>query len=119
MIFEQAYKELEDDFRQRVEKDKQSGRESIFLPNIRPTAPVDYVLVGMEPSLGRWARVKGKSRLEDAQKRIDQGFRNFCAVWILHYPVRTYLCQDGESYYVTDLAKGAMLTNEEGAGSEK
>ena len=119
MIFEQAYKELEDDFRQRVEKDKQSGRESIFLPNIRPTRPVDYVLVGMEPSLGRWARGKGKSRLEDAQKRIDQGFRNFCAVWILHYPVRTYLCQDGESYYVTDLAKGAMLTNEESAGSEK
>ena len=50
---------------------------------------------------------------------MDQGFRNFCGVWILHYPVRTSLCQDGESYYVTDLAKGAMLTNEEGSGNEK
>ena len=119
MTFEEAYSALEDDFRQRVEEDKQSGVKCIFLPNIWPTAPVDYVLVGMEPSLGRWAKGKGKSRLEDAQKRIDQGFRNFCGVGILHYPVRTFLCQDGESYYVTDLAKGAMLTNETGAGSEE
>jgi hypothetical protein len=119
MTFEEAYSALEDDFRQRVEEDKQSGVKCIFLPNVEPIGPVDYVLVGMEPSLGRWARGKGKSRLEDAQKRIDQGFRNFCGVWILHNPVRTYLCQDGESYYVTDLAKGAMLTNEKSAGSEK
>ena len=119
MTFEEAYSALEDEFRQRVEEDKQSGVKCILLPNIWPTAPVDYVLIGMEPSLGRWARGKGKSRLEDAQKRIDQGFRNFCGVWILHYPVRTFLCQDGESYYVTDLAKGAMLTNEEGSGSEE
>ena len=80
---------------------------------------MDYVLVGMEPSLGGFAKGKGDARLEYAQRRIDQGFRNFCGVWILHYPVRTFLCQDGESYYVTDLAKGAMLTNETSAGSEK
>ena len=119
MTFEEAYSALEDDFRQRVEGDKHSGMKCIFLPNIWPTAPVEYVLIGMEPSLGRWAKGKGKSRLEDAQRRIDQGFRNFCGVWILHYPVRTFLCQDGESYYITDLAKGAMPTNEEGSGNEK
>ena len=80
---------------------------------------MDYVLVGMEPSLGGFAKGKRDAKLEYAQRRMDQGFRNFCGVWILHYPVRTSLCQDGESYYVTDLAKGAMLTNEKSAGSEK
>ena len=119
MMFEKCYGELGDDFRERVEKDRQSGMKCIFLPNVPPTGPVDYVLVGMEPSLGGWSRGEGKSRLKDAQMRIDQGFRNFCGVWILHYPIRNFLCQDGETYYITDLAKGAMLTNEEGAGSEK
>ena len=54
MTFEEAYSALEDDFRQRVEEDKQSGVKCIFLPNVEPIGPVDYVLVGMEPSLGRW-----------------------------------------------------------------
>ena len=119
MIFEKCYRELEDDFRERVEKDRQSGMKCIFLPNVPPTGLVDYVLVGMEPSLGEWSRGEGKSRLKDAQRRIDQGFHNFCGVWMLHYPVRAYLCLDGSSYYVTDLAKGAMLTNETSAGSEE
>ena len=119
MTFEEAYSALEDDFRQRVEEDKQSGVKCIFLPNVEPIGPVDYVLVGMEPSLGGFAKGKGYARLEYAQRKIDLGFRIFCEVWILHYPVRTFLCQDGESYYVTDLAKGAMLTNEKSAGSEK
>ena len=52
MTFEEAYSALEDDFRQRVEEDKQSGVKCIFLPNVEPIGPVDYVLVGMEPSLG-------------------------------------------------------------------
>ena len=60
MTFEEAYSALEDDFRRRVEGDKHSGMKCIFLPNVEPTAPVDYVLVGMEPSLGRWARGKGQ-----------------------------------------------------------
>ena len=50
MTFKQAYKRLEEEFRLRVEEDKFLGIESIFLPNIEPTGPVDYVLVGMEPS---------------------------------------------------------------------
>ena len=62
MTFEEAYSALEDDFRQRVEEDKQSGVKCIFLPNVEPIGPVDYVLVGMEPSLGdgRWAMGDGR-----------------------------------------------------------
>ncbi len=114
MTFKQAYKELEEEFRQRVKEDKNSGIESIFLPNMEPNGRVDYVLVGMEPSLGSW----GKD-LDKARKKIDEGFRNFCGVWILHSTVRNYLCRNGETYYLTDLAKGAMLTTSSAAGNVK
>ena len=125
MTFDEAYKQLEDEFRERVEednrqlKDECTGKEdnrcpwSIFLPNMPPTAPVDYVLVAMEPSLGGWAKTK-----EEAQEKIDEGFRNFCGVRILHFAVREYLCPDGATYYCTDLAKGAMLTSDPSAGDE-
>ena len=119
MTFKEAYGLLEGEFRKRVENDRQSGKKCVFLPNIEPPGPVDYILIGMEPSLGGWTRGKGCDLLKDAQSKIDEGFRNFCGVWLLHYPVRNYLCQGGESYYVTDLAKGAMLTNQKDAGSEK
>ena len=53
MDFTEAYREQELDFRQRVFEDMRlfSG-DMIFLPNVEPKGPVDYVLVGMEPSLG-------------------------------------------------------------------
>ena len=52
MTFAQAYRELEDKFKQEVDRDKQThGIESVFLPNVKPTGQVDYVLVGMEPGL--------------------------------------------------------------------
>ena len=111
MTFEQSYKKLEEEFRRRAKEDEQTGIDSIFLPNILPSGPVDYVLVGMEPSLRGWARDK-----EDAEKKIEKGFRNFTGVWILHCPVKEYLCRNGETYYITDLAKGAMLTSSPSAG---
>ena len=119
MNFKEAYASLKKELALRVEEDKAHGSECIFLPNVEPTGPVDYVLIGMEPSLGGFAKGKGDARIAYAQSLIDEGFRNFCGVWILHHPIRKYLCPDGETYYVTDLAKGAMLTNEEGAGSEE
>ena len=70
MTFKQAYKRLEEEFRLRVEEDKRLCIKSIFLPNIEPTGPVDYVLVGMEPSLGTW----GKD-LDKARKKIDGGLQ--------------------------------------------
>ena len=114
MTFKEAYSMLEEEFREMVQKDRALGLKCIYLPNIEPEGPVDYILVGMEPSLGGYAK-----NLENAQQKIDMGFRNFCGVWTLHYPVRNYLCRDGESYYVTDLAQGAMLTTSPGAGDRE
>ena len=112
MTFEEAYRSLEKECAMRVEKDnKEFGSESIFLPNRMPAGPVDYVLVGMEPLLAAWA-----GDLVDAQKKIDAGFRNFDGVWILRYPVEKYLLWEGDSYYLTDLARGAMKTNDPAAG---
>ena len=103
---------MEDEFRQRVEEDnKEFSSKGIFLPNKMPDGPVDYVLVGMEPSLGGLAKDRA-----DAQKKIDNGFRNFDGVCIIKYPVEQYLLREGESYYLTDLAQGAMKTNDPGAG---
>ena len=122
MTFEQAYEELKNKFRERVEDDRVKGIDSVFLPNMEPAGPVDYILIGMEPSLGNWSGRKEQDpdeRMRTAKEKIDNGFRNFCGVWILHHPVKKYLCRDDETYYVTDLAKGAMLTNSPGAGDKR
>ena len=114
MTFEEAYRELEKEFLNRVDADyKELKWASIYLPNTAPQHPVDYVLVAMEPSLRGWAK-----DFSDARKRIKLGFRNFCGVWQFHYPINRYLCKDGETYYLTDLAKGAMPTGSLGAGNE-
>ncbi len=53
MTFDEAYSKLEDNLKAMVEEDRESHCiESFFLPNVRPEGPVDFVLVGMEPSLG-------------------------------------------------------------------
>ena len=87
----------------------------VFLPNPEPRGPVDYVLMCMEPSLGRWSRSPAEARA-----RIESGFRNFLYSledFILHFCVRRYLCTGGERYHITDLSKGAMLV--EAASSER
>ena len=120
MTFEEAYRELERDFRDMVEKDNRDhGFKSIYLPNVPPQGPVDFVLVGMEPSLGHWARPPKKlptwEEIEQyAAKRICQGFRNFGdppEKSILPFCISKYLCRKGETYYFTDLAHGAMKGN--------
>lgn len=111
--FQIEYAELERCFQQQVDEDNSKhGYESIYLPNIPPSKPVDFVLLAMEPSLGRWAR-----SLEGAQEKIDSGFRNFAYSiedFILHFCLRMYLCRDNESYHITDISKGAMLVNDAG-----
>ena len=81
----------------------------VFLPHPEPSGPVHYVLICMEPSLGRWARTA-----DDARPRVEAGFRNFLFSiedFILHFCVRRYLCESGQRYHITDLSKGAMLVN--------
>ena len=105
---------MEEDNRDFEERVKRGDYRGIYLPNVRPTGKVDYVLVGMEPSLGGWA--DGQIY---AQIQINCGFRNFCGVEILHFPIKKYLLRDGETYYLTDLAKGALLTTSPDAGNAK
>lgn len=81
----------------------------VYLPNFAPSGPVDFILVGMEPSLGRWARTPA-----EAAARIASGFRNF--MWsvedfIVHHAVRSVLCAGGRTYHITDVSKGAMTVN--------
>ncbi len=106
--FEKEYKELERCFEHRVELDRLRYPNSVFLPNVPPNGPVDFVFIGMEPSYDKWA----KDRL-DAEQQIASGYRNFMYSledFILHYCIRRYLCNDGSTYYITDLSKGAMNT---------
>lgn len=105
MTFGDDYKALEREFKRQVEKDnKELGIKSLFLPNIRPEGPVDFVLIAQEPSLGGGG-------LKKAVENIKQGDRNFSGSFedfILHFCIREYLCQGGKGYHLTDLAKGAM-----------
>ena len=114
ITFEQAYANLEEEFRHRVVMDEERwGVESVYLPTVVPSGPVDFVLVAMEPSMGTQSK-------EEVQGRIDAGARNFCNStedFILHFCARNYLCQIGETYHVTDLAKGAMPTKAKAAGN--
>lgn len=78
-----------------------------YLPNIKPVAPVDYVFICMEPSLGRWAKTVDAARI-----KVEAGFLNFTSSiedFILHYCIRTYLCESTQQYHLTDVSKGAML----------
>lgn len=101
MDFAKRMRDLEQEFAQAAAVDG-----DVYLPNFTPSGPVDAVLIGMEPSLGRWARTRS-----EAAAKIAAGFRNF--MWspedfILHYAARRSLCSRGGTYHITDISKGAM-----------
>ena len=102
MSFSEQYAALECKFKEQVKKDNEDfGIESYFLANVAPKAPVDYVLVAMEPSLP--ANI-------DSIKNFAVSIEDF----ILHFCVNKYLCK-GEcerTYHLTDLSKGAMLVSD-------
>jgi hypothetical protein len=107
--FRIEYGEIVKKMAEQAEKDK-----DVFLPNPEPEGPVNYVLICMEPSLGRWARSR-----EEAAAKVKKGFRNFLPsdeTSILHFSIRRYLCGPSERYHITDLSKGAMHV---GRASEK
>lgn len=104
---------LEKSFKSQVKRDKKREKnpEMIYLPNFYPAKKVDYILIGSEPSLKRWAKT-----IPDAKRKIDQqNFKNFCLSvedFILHYAAKHSLCGMNKSYYITDLTKGAMKTKD-------
>lgn len=105
--FRSAYRDLERRMKALAESDG-----DVYLPNPEPTAPVDYIMICMEPSLGHWAR-----SAEDARARVASGFRNFLAAMepmLLHFSARRFLCENGQRYHITDFSKGAMLVEHAG-----
>ena len=105
-MFSEKYTALERKFRDRVAQDKECfGLESLFLPNIAPQVPVDFVLIGSEPSTGG-----GPSKSQVF--RSPKNFSGSCEDFILHLCIKEYLCVEGETYYLTDLSKGAMPVKE-------
>jgi hypothetical protein len=105
--FRAAYRELEARMKALAE-----AEGDVFLPNLAPVGPVEYVFVCMEPSLGRWAR-----SAEEARSKVEAGFRNFLSSiedFILHFCIRQYLCAPTQRYHITDLSKGAMLVTHAG-----
>lgn len=98
--FHTEYRGLEERMRALAKADG-----DIFLPNPEPSAPVHYVLICMEPSLGWWAR-----SADQASARVRTGFRNFLFSledFILHFCAQRYLCGPAERYHITDFSKGA------------
>ena len=114
MTFKQAYKELEDKLRWMVGKDEIChGIKSVFLPNVRPPGPVDYVMVGMEPGLNRMDLETAREEIAACKRenwgRCPQTSPLVFAVW-------KYLCdEDKTKYYFTDLAHGGMNGKSKGA----
>ena len=110
-----AYCKLEETFKAQVEKDKEHTIErvvqglGVYLPCKEPDSQVDYVIVGMEPSFG-WA-----GSIEQAEKKIAKGARNFDwpdnkiePLALFRLSIKRFLCQQGETYHLTDVSKGAM-----------
>lgn len=109
-VFATAYADLD---RRMAELAETDG--DVYVPNPTPPGPVNYLLVCMEPSLGRWAKT-----VEEGREKVEAGFRNFLYSqedFLLHFAAQRFLCAPEERYHVTDISKGAMLV--ERAGVER
>lgn len=112
------YEDLEKRFRKQVKRDRKllEFDDIVYLPQfIRPTHPVDYVFIAMEPSLKKTYAGNPPNRKE-GETAVKNGFRNFMpgrgARSVLHYCVKKYLCSADQTYYITDMSKGAMPVNQ-------
>ncbi len=118
-LSETAYNNLEQRFRDQVLMDRSRLIQwvvkkglGVYLPCKKPSNKVDYIFVGMEPSFG-WAK-----SVEDGEKKVKAGAMNYGACTppddaehpldLLRLAIGRFLCQPGETYYLTDVSKGAM-----------
>lgn len=103
--FYTKYRQLQEKMRGRAESDG-----DVFLPNPDPRGPVEFIFICQEPSRGGWA-----NSVAQGKAKIAAGFRNFLAdmdMMLLHFSVRQYLCSEGQSYFITDISKGAMFVQQ-------
>lgn len=109
MSFSQRYEDLERKFCERVQKDFDDYcLENVMLRNIQPDGLVDFILIAQEPAGGY--TLTG-ARPPDWECVKDKENRNFCGQkndFMFQYCVRNYLCEENQTYYLTDLSKGAM-----------
>ena len=108
MNFRAKYFALERDFEEQVRKDNEKfgwrgETASYYLPTVPPEGQVDFVFVAMEPSAARDA---------DGTPNVARNFFASVDDFILHFCVRNYSCEDGQTYFITDVAKGAILTEQ-------
>ena len=104
--FRKRYQALELEFRKQVNQDNTChGGKSVYLPNLAPQGPADFVLVAMEPSTGG-----GEGKLKEGKAFSPKNFSGSMEDFILHSCIRKFLCRGGRTYHLTDLSKGAMLT---------
>lgn len=115
MTFKEQYRALEGEFRKQIENDKKHGVKSKLVHNIEPKEPVDFVLIGMEASTG--VPGEGGQSTED-KGQVERNFAWSTEDFILHHCIRNYLCQTGETYYLTDLSKGSMTVDKAGEGRQ-
>ena len=110
-----AYREMEERFKERVAKDracalKRVEREhGVYVPNIDPTDQADYVLVAMEPNF------RGIKNIAELERKIEEeNLRGFQpgdvkeSLGLFVQAIKLYLCPGDETYWLTDLSKGAM-----------
>ena len=117
MDFRGDYLALERKFIEQVEKDRDLGMESTFVPNMEPAGPVDFVLIAMEPSTGVPGAANPRSIGDSKKKNIN--FLWSAEDFIFHYCVRKYLCESSQTYHLTDLSKGSMTVRDAGAERER
>ena len=104
MTFQEKYQVLVREFKDQIKEDNKNLKiPSYYLPNVEPKGEVDFVLVAMEPS--------GTAQ-EDGQPNVPRNFMASYEDFLTQFCLRNYLCRDGQSYHVTDMAKGGMPTDQ-------
>lgn len=110
------YLELEERFKQQVQKDrvalsnKGAGEYCVYIPNVKPERRADYVLVAMEPNIREAQNTDGVERL------VAGGLKGFQPgpvdepLGLFMRAIKLYLCPNPEerTYWLTDFSKGAM-----------
>lgn len=119
LIDQDGYRQLEDRFREQVARDRTHTIDrvkqgwGVYLPVEKPVYRADYVLVGMEPSMG-WA----ENALHAEQMVAAGKIVNFGCDWpgpeshvlkLFCRSIERFLCGPNEHHYLTDLSKGAMM----------